>query len=227
MSFAKSELGLMRVLGLSSEEAALLTTLVENGTPEVPELYARAYDRLIERGIIDASVKSRGLHERWSDGPLMNPAIKWYIISNEEGLLRWWMQRNPEPFWTAGLDRFKALAEDPGGCHFYETMKEYLWRRGPEGHPLDAMFPDFTERLMVWLALSHHYAFGTSVEAHQLMRLSFLRDDCGTWQAQSLLQKSHPIYRKGGLEAQHTHQMPLRASPSAELLAAFQSNLNR
>lgn len=223
MSYAASELGLMRVLGLSSEEAALLSTLVEHGAPEVPDLYDRAYDRLIDRGILDPRVKTLGFHERWSDEPLMDPAIKWYILSADEALLRWWLQRQTAPFWTAGLERFQALSETPGACHFHATMKAYFWNKGPDGHPLDELFSDLSERLLAWLALTHHFVFGTSVESHRLMRLSFLLDACGTWPAQSLLQGAHPIFRPGGLEAKLGPDGAVRVAPTAGLLAAMQS----
>lgn len=223
MSFAASELGLIRVLGLSSEEAALLTTLVEHGVPEVPDLYNRAYDRLIDRGILDARVKTLGFHERWSDEPLMDPAIKWYIMSEDEALLRWWLQRQTSSFWTVGLERFQVLTQAPGVCHFHETMKAYFWNKGHQGHPLDELFPDLTERLLAWLSLSHHFVFGTSVESHRLMRLTFLLEGCGTWPAQSLLQGAHPIYRPGGLEAQRGLDGSVRVTPTAGLLAAMQS----
>lgn len=220
------ELGLIRHLGLTTEEATLIVELAMEGEGWEGGDYERAFKSLIGRNILHPVAETLGMHERWGDGSIkhMVRPVLWYVYTGKTSLLEWWKEQQPNPFLSRGLKRWQALQKAPLEDHADETMMQFLqfndnrWQM-----KIEEMFGSLSDQIQVWLLLSNFAATGLPVPLHGLSRLAFPAEEMCAPRAHAWRNPNHPIYKTGHvLIAEMKLNQVQSAKPSAALLDEFE-----
>ena len=103
---ADIELGLIRILGLTTEEATLIVELAIDGEGWEGGDYDRAFKRLIRRNILHPAAEMLGMHERWSDPGVKHMArpILHYVHTGNALLLEEWRSQQLGGPLSTGLE---------------------------------------------------------------------------------------------------------------------------
>ncbi len=103
---ADIELGLIRILGLTTEEATLIVELAIEGEGWEGGDYDRAFKSLIRRNILHPAAETLGMHERWSDRGVRHMAqpVLWYVHTGNALLLEEWKAQQPDGSLSSGRE---------------------------------------------------------------------------------------------------------------------------
>ena len=209
MNRADRELGLMRELGLSSDEAAIILDLVAGGILSDADFHPRSFRGLVQRGILHPVVRSLGMHERWSDNPHIERVVLWYVWTGDLALLRWWSFRAAQPTFIRFLH--------PQTCPAYDSIQSFL------AHPndrvrqfIDQQCTDLDDRLMVWHVFQHFQATSQAMSLKTALSLTYPADEIQGPRAVAWLRPDYPAYERGHITAHVRNNQVVTIAPSQQ-----------
>ena len=207
MHRADRELGLMRELGLSSGEAAMILDLLAKGRLSGADFHPRSFRGLVQRGIFHPVVRSLGMHERWSDHAHLERMVLWYVWTGDASLLRWWSFRASHPTFTRFLH--------PQTCLAYRSIQSFLAHpTNPARALIDQHCTDLESRLMAWLVFQHFHELGEPMPLKTALSLSFPSDEVHASRAEAWRKPGHAAYARGHILPQVQHGQVVTIAPS-------------